>query len=125
MGFSYGCRPAPNTHFMPNAVNFNRTLFTVTGSTYNVPYSGNTIMGGSFNRCGNYGSIFNRSFNPMNRGCQCGGNFGGFGNPFGNFRGNFGGFGNPFGNFGGSFGGFGNPFGNFGGNFGGFRFPFF
>ena len=109
MGFSCGCFPAPNTHFLPNMGGCNRNLFTISGSSWTTPYMGNSIMGGSFNRCGN-GSIFNGGFNSI---------------PFGQNFNNCGIFGNPFGRFGGNFGGFGGPFGGFGGNFGGFRFPFF
>ena len=85
MGFSCGCLPAPNTHFLPNMGRGNGTLFTITGSSWTTPYMGNTVMGGNFGGCCNGGSIFGGGYTmPMMSGCQ-GGFLGGIGNIFSGF----------------------------------------
>ena len=90
MGFSCGCLPAPNTHFLPNMPRFgNGTLFTISGSAFNVPYSGNTVMGGSIGGCCNGGSIFSSGYAmPLMSSCgggMLGGVLGGIGNILGGF----------------------------------------
>ena len=61
MGFNCGCFPAPNTHFLPTVPRLgNRTLFSITGSSF-TSFTGNQIMGGNFGGCCGSGSVVNTS----------------------------------------------------------------